>query len=198
MSYFLSRIKTTEIIMSSSRLLAIIVSITFSINACAENHAPEHHHDQRQNKHHAKIDNSHHADKSRSSISQLLPKELNDILIKEMNALSQGLSQLMPEVTSGNWQQIQNIGEKMHDSYILKQSLSKEQIKHLHKMLPSNFKTLDHQLHHSAGMMAHAAKKKNIELVNFYLYKMTETCVTCHSQYATDRFPQLKPSKKHH
>jgi len=181
--------------MSLNRLLAIIVSIAFSVNAYAEDHASQQH----QGKHHAKIDKSHHTNKrSEASISPLLPKELNDILVKEMNALSQGLSQLMPEVTSGNWQQIQNIGQKMHDSYILKQSLSKEQIKHLHKKLPKNFKALDHQLHHSAGMMAHAAKKKNIELVNFYLYKMIETCVACHSQYATDRFPQLKPSKKHH
>ena len=187
--------------MSLNRLLTAFIFITLCFSANAEDHASgqhDKHHDKKHSGHHSKTEDMHNIAQHKVSTKKLLPKELNDILLKEMNALSQGLSQLMPEVTSGNWQQIQNIGQKMHDSYILKQSLNKKQIAHLHKMLPENFKTLDHQLHHSAGMMAHAAEKKNIELVNFYLYKMTETCVACHSQYATDRFPQLAPSKKHH
>ena len=187
--------------MSLNRLLTAFIFITLCFSANAEDHASGHHeqhNDKKHSGHHSKTEDMHNIAQHKVSTKKLLPKELNDILLKEMNALSQGLSQLMPEVTSGNWQQIQNIGQKMHDSYILKQSLDKTQIAHLHKMLPGNFKTLDHQLHHSAGMMAHAAEKKNIQLVNFYLYKMTETCVACHSQYATERFPLLVPSKKHH
>ncbi len=182
--------------MTLARLLSLVLCtglcMTLSVGVNAEGHGSEHDHSKHNHSGlHANVEKV-------SATTALFPEALNVILLKEMNALSQGLSQLMPEVTSGNWPQIQAIGQKMHDSYLLKQSLSKEQIAHLHKTLPGNFKTLDHQLHHSAGMMAHAAEKKNIELVNFYLYKMTETCVACHSQYATDRFPRLKPSKKHH
>ena len=150
-------------------------------------------------KHTATSDKNTHKPNHHKNINAvLLPKELKSLLLKEMNSLEKGLSQLMPEVVSGNWKEIQNIGQKMHGSYILKQSLSKDQIQQLHHSLPEGFKRLDHQLHHSAGMMAHAAEKKNMELVNFYLYKVTETCVSCHSQYATDRFPQLSSKKQHH
>lgn len=172
---------------STSCLCASLLFLSFTANA--EDHG----------KHH-KMDagNMHKPNHHKNSNAVLLPKTLESLLLKEMNSLEKGLSQLMPEVVSGNWKNIQDIGQKMHDSYILKQSLSKNQIQQLHQSLPEGFKRLDHQLHHSAGMMAHAAEKKNMELVNFYLYKVTETCVNCHSQYATDRFPQLVSKKQHH
>lgn len=146
----------------------------------------------------ANAEGMHKPNHHKNSNAVLLPRELEELLLIEMSSLEKSLSQLMPEVVSGNWENIQRIGQKMHDSYILKQSLSKDQIQQLHQSLPKGFKRLDHQLHHSAGMMAHAAEKQNMELVNFYLYKVTETCVSCHSQYATDRFPQLKQKKQHH
>jgi len=174
----------------ASCLCASLLCLPFTANA--EDHGK-----------HKKIntENMHKFNHHKNANTVSLPKELEQLLLKEMNSLEKGLSQLMPEVVSGNWKNIQDIGQKMHDSYILKQSLSKDQIQQLHRSLPEGFKRLDHQLHHSAGMMAHAAEKKNMELVNFYLYKVIETCVSCHSQYATDRFPQLTPknnSKQQH
>lgn len=182
------------------RCLFVVLLCGLSVNSVARDHIDQHiekhtgNHSQPHSQPHA---NYHPKGKHGGAQALALPQELNNVLRKEMNALKLGLSSLMPEVIAGNWQQIQSIGQKMHDSYILKQSLSKEQVSHLHHSLPKHFLTLDHQLHHSAGMMAHAAEKKNMELVNFYLYKITETCVSCHSQYATHRFPQLVVKQQH-
>ena len=172
---------------SAACICASLLFLPFTANA--EDHG----------KHHKmNAEKMHKTNHHKNSNAVLLPKELEALLLQEMNSLEKGLSQLMPEVVAGNWENIQSIGQQMHDSYILKQSLSKDQIQQLHRSLPGGFKRLDHQLHHSAGMMTHAAEKQNMELVNFYLYKVIETCVSCHSQYATDRFPQLISKKQHH
>jgi hypothetical protein len=38
-------------------------------------------------------------------------------------------------------------------------------------------------------MLAHAARMKNADVVNFYFYKLVDGCVTCHAKFATSRFP---------
>ena len=45
--------------------------------------------------------------------------------------------------------------------------------------------------------VAHAAEEKNMEVANFYLSKMTETCIKCHSRFAKERFPGLVKAESH-
>lgn len=130
-----------------------------------------------------------------------LPAEIKPLLLEEMQQLQQGMMHLIPAVVSGNWDEIANIAEKMQHSYIMKQKLTSLQMKSLHQSLPPAFIHLDHNFHRSAGMLAHVAKEKKRELVTFYVYKLTEACVQCHSQYAQQRFPalnDLSQPKKHH
>ncbi|MCK4824530.1 hypothetical protein KA005_52750, partial [bacterium] len=56
----------------------------------------------------------------------------------------------------------------------------------------------DKAFHGYAGMLAHAAEEKNMEVANFYLSKMTETCIKCHSRFAKERFPGLVKAEKSH
>jgi len=118
-----------------------------------------------------------------------LSPELRQLLVAEMRAVQDGMMSLIPAISSGNWQAIAEIGRKLHDSYIMKQKLSKSQIEELHHSLPEGFQELDHSFHHSAGMLAHAAEGKNADVVNFYFFKLNEACVSCHSKFATHRFP---------
>ena len=83
----------------------------------------------------------------------------------------------------------------MRDSYVMKHQLSSAQRNAIHQSLPPTFIELDRGFHRSAGMLAHAAKSRNSELVNFYFYKLVDTCVACHSKYAGDRFPDLVVKK---
>jgi len=68
--------------------------------------------------------------------------------------------------------------------------------------LPKHFLNLDEKFHYYSGMLAHVFAKKKPVLISFYFSKMSETCVSCHSLYATKKFPSFKSrakeSKLHH
>jgi len=125
-----------------------------------------------------------------NSISSLSP-ELKQIFSKEMIKLNQGMQGIMAAYISGEWSSIVPIAKKMESSYVLKQSLSKDQMHELHSKLPDNFLELDEKFHYYAGMLAHAAEMNKIELIGFYYAKMSESCVSCHSVYASGKFPSF-------
>lgn len=120
-----------------------------------------------------------------------LSPALMELLKQEMNAIQQGMQTLIPAIVSGNWQDVAETGEHIQHSYIMQQQLTDAQMEELHQALPPAFLELDQSFHHSAGMLAHAAKMHNAEVVNFYFYKLTDTCVACHRKFAGYRFPGL-------
>lgn len=130
-----------------------------------------------------------------SGIAALSP-ELRELFSREMVELQNGMMAMIPLYISGNLGEIANIARKMESSYVLKQNLSKSQVHELHSKLPSSFIVLDQQFHYFAGMLEHVANMEKIELVGFYISKMSETCVRCHTEYATDRFPALAPKRQ--
>lgn len=125
-----------------------------------------------------------------------LSHDLRGLLSQEMIALEKGVSSLVPQIAAGNWHEIETTAKKIKASYILKQKLTKEQAKELHAKLPESFVEMDGAFHRDAGMLAHAAENKNAELVNFYFYKMNSACTSCHSKYATHKFPSFKSEKE--
>ena len=143
-----------------------------------------------------------HVDEKKKVHQQHSPKVLtlsieNKLLLKkEMLAIEKGMKTLLSAIVKGNWQKMAEIGNQIQASYIMKQSLTPQQIKHLHQHLPEQFTKLDHSFHHYAGMLAHAAETKNAEVVGFYFYKMTDTCVQCHSNFAAEKFPAFSVNKK--
>lgn len=139
----------------------------------------------------------HSIDNSDSSTADLSP-ELRNLLSQEMLQLQKGMQDILPLYVSGRWAEIASIASKMEGSYILKKSLSKEQIHELHSNLPDGFIELDQQFHYLSGMLSHAAKMEKPELVGFYFSKMSEACVSCHTQHATHRFPALAQKIKAH
>jgi len=131
--------------------------------------------------------------------SSSIPAELKPLLKQEMQAVEKGMKELISSISAANWEKTASIGKKIQASYILKQSLTAEQIKHFHHSLPEQFIKLDHSFHQYAGMLAHAAEVKNADVVGFYFYKMNESCVQCHSSYAQDKFSGFStdPDKAH-
>jgi cytochrome c556 len=120
-----------------------------------------------------------------------LSPALMELLKQEMNAIQQGMQALIPAIVSGNWQEVADTGEHIQHSYIMQQQLTDAQMEELHQALPPAFLELDQSFHRSAGMLAHAAKQQNAEVVNFYFYKLTDSCVSCHRKFAGYRFPGL-------
>ena len=129
-----------------------------------------------------------------SEVEKLSPN-LRTLLSKEMLALQAGMMSIIPAYNSGNWGEVEITAKKMKDSYILKQSLSKKQVKELHSILSDEFIKQDQRFHYLAGMLEHAAKNRKPELVNFYFSEMNESCGSCHSDFARHKFPALAPKK---
>ncbi len=125
-----------------------------------------------------------------------LSLDLRSLLGKEMQALQSGMQAIIPATISGDFATIETIARKMKNSYILKQSLNKHQVHELHEKLPGAFIEQDNHFHYLAGMLAHVAKEKKTELVNFYYSEMLESCGGCHAQFATHKFPGLSSLNK--
>lgn len=134
----------------------------------------------------------HHQKVQLSGVESLSP-ELRGLLKEEMLALQSGMMAIIPAYISGNWGEIERLAHQMKNSYILKQSLTDEQIKELYVSLPEAFIKQDQQFHYLAGMLEHAAKNEKVELVGFYFSKLNESCVSCHTQHVTHKFPALAP-----
>jgi len=139
---------------------------------------------------------AHHKQHKKMVGVEALSPELRKSLSLEMQALQKGMMSIIPAYISGNWSEIKDTANKMKNSYILKQSLTESQLKELHTLLPHDFIKKDKNFHYLAGMLEHAAENKKPELINFYFSEMNRSCVDCHSNYATHKFPALLPKKK--
>jgi aspartate/tyrosine/aromatic aminotransferase len=113
-----------------------------------------------------------------------------------MQAIQQGMQSLLPAIVSGNWKAVAETGTRIQHSYIMNQQLTDEHMQEL-QQLPAAFLELDQSFHRSAGRLAQAAQMKNPEVVSFYFYRLTDTCVACHGQFAVNRFPELATTDSH-
>lgn len=123
-----------------------------------------------------------------------LSPELRTLFKAEMAGLQGAMLELVPAVVSGDWEGIARVSVKIRDGFVLAQQLTAEQREELHRALPEGFLERDAEFHATAEALEHAAHRKQAELVPFYLYKLTEGCVGCHSRYARERFPALAPA----
>ena len=127
--------------------------------------------------------------------------ELSDatrsLLQQEMNQIKLAMESLVLDIASANWENIAATGHNIKNSYILKQKLSKQQMHELHMALPEEFQQQDQMFHYYAGMLSHAAKEHDMELVQFYRYRMNESCTRCHAQFAGDTFENFGMHNKH-
>lgn len=128
---------------------------------------------------------------SQGEVESLSP-ELRGLLKQEMLAIQDGMKNIVPAFVSGNLQTVAQIAGNINKSYILKQKITSAQKHELHKKLPKGFIQKDQQFHKYAGMLQHVSEENHVELVSFYYSKMMDSCIGCHTEYATHRFPSLK------
>lgn len=117
-----------------------------------------------------------------------LTDRLKELLAAEMAQVGEATSALALAIASGDHGTVADLGAKVRDSFILKQSLTPQDKKDLMGAVPKAFLMLDKRFHGMAGKMATAAQEKDSELQLFYYGQMLEACAQCHSQFASDRF----------
>ena len=126
-----------------------------------------------------------------------LSDDTRNLLKQEMTHVKTAMESLVFDVASANWDKIAETGHNIKNSYILKQKLSKQQMHELHMALPDDFQKLDEKFHYYAGMLAHAAKEHDMQLVQFYRYKMNESCTECHARYSGETFTGFRMNNQH-
>ncbi|MDY6979492.1 MAG: hypothetical protein SV201_06390 [Pseudomonadota bacterium] len=117
--------------------------------------------------------------------------ELRGLLQQEMQALQEALATISTALPQGQWHTVADTAGQIHDSFILQQQLSADDRKTLHQTLPADFIQRDRAFHQQAKKLQQAAESQDAELSLFYYSKMVESCVSCHSRFATHRFPSL-------
>jgi hypothetical protein len=124
-----------------------------------------------------------------------LPPELQILLKKEMVEIQSAMQQLIPLMSQGNSEITAQLAEQIKSSFILKKSLSPEELKQLVQLLPPHFVQLDRTFHGNAGKLAESAKQSDfIESGKIY-GTMISACIECHTQFAPERFPNLNKIK---
>jgi hypothetical protein len=123
--------------------------------------------------------------------------ELLEMLRAEMRALLTGVQSLPAGIAMADWKTVANTGAQMRASYILDKKLTAAQRKELGASLPEHFKRLDADFHLESKKLEEAATNHDAQLSAFHFYRLIETCTTCHSLYATSKFPGFTPTSKH-
>lgn len=135
--------------------------------------------------------NQEHAQHTAPIGISTLSEHLRVVLNEEMLALEKGMKEIFSSMIKGEYEHIEKIATAIQHSFILEQKLSSQEKEELHTKLPENFIVLDRTFHNDAQMLQYVANAKNPELTSFYFNKMTNACVTCHQNFAQEKFSKL-------
>ena len=121
-----------------------------------------------------------------------LTDKLRGLLVKEMVEVEMAMKETYSAIIQGRHDEVAQKGQAIHDSFILEQSLTKQDRQDLKAAVPEGFLQIDERLHQLAATLAEAGKQKDTQTQVNTFNRMTESCVACHSRYATDRFEGLE------
>ncbi len=121
-----------------------------------------------------------------------ISKKLRRVLSAEMNSVQQAITGLSIAIPAGKWNEIAETAGKMNNGYIMKKRLSKGEMAEFNRAVSEDYQSIDREFHEMTDQLMKAAKSRRGEQVNFYFYRLTETCIQCHAQYAKKRFPDFK------
>ena len=116
-----------------------------------------------------------------------------NLLRAEMREIAGGIQGIALSLATADWRAIEETSAKIQASYIMAQKLTVDQKKELKTALPERFKQLDAEFHQRAGKLGAAAAARDPELAAFHYSRMVESCISCHSSFASERFPGFAP-----
>ena len=122
-------------------------------------------------------------------IGPKLTPRLQQMLSEEMLSVRQAAKQILDGLIVGDHSLVATQAQQVHDSFILARALTEQDKKDLMKAAPPEFLKLDGEFHMTAKKLSEAALHKDYELQRFYYSRLVDSCQTCHSQFATSKFP---------
>ncbi len=142
----------------------------------------------------ADADGHGHADDSTADSKPetlVLPEHLSTVLRAEMREIDAGMGRLLSHLALGDGPRAAEVAENIHNSFILKRNLSKQDLKQLLGLLPAKFIQMDRAFHAKAGKLAQDANSGDFTAAISLYGEMAQACVSCHAQYAAAQFPAL-------
>lgn len=124
-------------------------------------------------------------------VSPDLTPKLRDLLRQEMLAIEQASKDVLSALIAGDDARVAELAQKIHDSFILQQSMTPEDKQDLMAAVPKEFVARDRAFHALSADLAQAGRDGDREAQQTAFSRMIEACTGCHARYATDRFPQL-------
>jgi hypothetical protein len=120
-----------------------------------------------------------------------LTPRLKELLQKEMVEMLESATAITTALVTGDHDSVADNASRIFNGFIMKRSLTEKDKADLKRAVPPAFLQLDAAFHRTAEKLIAAAKSKDSQLEAFYFSKMLEMCMSCHTRYAFDRFPQL-------
>ncbi len=125
-------------------------------------------------------------------VTPKLTDKLSSLLQQEMRSIQGAMAAIHSAMVMGNNELVAEQAQQIHDSFILKQSLTEQDRKDLKAAVPKGFIKLDKEFHQLAQALAKAGRENNPKEQHKLFSKMTEQCLQCHSEYVSDRFSGLQ------
>ena len=119
-----------------------------------------------------------------------LSDETRNLFKAEMNYIKIGMDEILYNMIAGNDEKVQEIAGEIRDSFVFTKSLKPHNVKEL-QTLPKQFFVVDSELHGGASDLANAAEFNDKEGMQKNYFKMVNSCVQCHSTFATHRFTKF-------
>jgi len=116
-----------------------------------------------------------------------LSDETRNLFKAEMNFIKTGMDEILYGMISGDDEKVGEIAGEIRDSFIFTKSLKPHNVKEI-KTLPKKFFEYDMELHGGASELANAAEFNDKEAMQKSYFKMVNSCMKCHSTFATHRF----------
>lgn len=119
---------------------------------------------------------------------KLTPK-LQELLRKEMLSINDASQDILAALVAGDDARVAELAQQIHDSFILRQSMTEQDKADLKAAVPEGFIRMDRRFHEISAELARAARAADRSRQHEQFSRMIEACSACHAKYATDRFP---------
>lgn len=122
-------------------------------------------------------------------VTARLTDKLRGLLQAEMQQVDQAMSTIYTAIVTGDHATVAERARAVHESFILKQSLTPADRKDLQRAVTADFVTRDKAFHQSAAELARAGQQADTRAELEQFEAMTRQCAGCHARYVGDRFP---------
>lgn len=125
-------------------------------------------------------------------VTPKLTDKLSRLLQEEMRSVQAAMTSIHSAIVMGQHGSVATNAQRIHDSFILAQSMTDQDREDLMSAVPEDFIKLDQEFHQLSASLAEAGRNENTGEQLKLFSEMTGNCIQCHGTYVSDRFPGVQ------